>query len=55
MLILERHEYYEKLEPTEIDGVKFESIGTLARWYRITATNAPDGRAAVTWKLRKDR
>ena len=55
VLVLERHEYYEKLKPTEIEGVKFESIGTLARWYRITATIAPDGKAAVVWKLRKDR
>ncbi len=55
VLVLERHEYYEKLKPTEIDGVKFESIHTLARWYRITATIAPDGKAAVVWKLRKDR
>ena len=45
----------EKLGPTEIEGVKFESIHTLARWYRITATIAPDGKAAVVWKLRKDR
>ncbi len=55
VLLLERHEYYEKLGPTESDGVKFESIHTLARWYRITATIAPDGKAAVIWKLRKDR
>ena len=55
VLVLERHEYYEKLRPTEVDGLKFESIHTLARWYRITATIAPDGKAAVVWKLRKDR
>ena len=55
VLVLERHEYYEKLGPTEVDGLKFESIHTLARWYRITATIAPDGKAAVIWKLRKER
>jgi hypothetical protein len=55
VLVLERHEYYEKLGPTEVDGLKFESIHTLARWYRITATIAADGKAAVIWKLRKDR
>ena len=55
VLLLERHEYYEKLGPTEVDGLKFESIHTLARWYRITATIAPDGKSAVIWKLRKDR
>jgi len=55
VLLLKRHEYYEKLGPTETGGMKFESIHTLARWYRITATIAPDGKAAVIWKLRKDR
>jgi len=55
VLLLGRHEYYEKLGPTETGGMKFESIHTLARWYRITATIAPDGKAAVIWKLRKDR
>lgn len=54
VLVLQRHEYYEKLGPTEVDGLKFESIHTLARWYRITATIAPEGKAAVAWKLRKD-
>lgn len=55
VLVLQRHEYYEKLGPTETGGMKFESIHTLARWYRITATITPDGKAALTWKLRKDR
>ncbi len=54
MLFLERHEYYETLKPTTIENVKFESIHPLARWYRITVTIAPDGKAAVVWKLRKD-
>jgi len=52
VLALERHEYYRKLK--KIDGSEFESIHDLARWYRITATIAPDGKAAVIWKLRKD-
>jgi len=55
VLLLGRHEYYEKLGLTETGGMKFESIHTLARWYRITATIAPDGKAAVLWKLRRDR
>jgi hypothetical protein len=55
VLVLERHEYYEKLGPTEVEGIKFESIHTLSRWYQITATIAPDGKATVDWKLRKDR
>lgn len=54
VLVLERHEYYEKLGPTEIEGLKFESIHTLARWYRVTITIAPDGKAAAVWKLRKE-
>ena len=52
VLALERHEYYRKLK--KIDDSEFESIHDLARWYRITATIAPDGKAAVIWKLRKD-
>ena len=54
VLVLERHEYYEKLGPSEIDGLKFESIHTLARLYQITAAIAPDGKTTVSWKLRKD-
>jgi hypothetical protein len=54
VLFLERHEYYEVMKPTEVEGIKFESIHTLSRWYRITATIAPDGKATVAWKLRKD-
>jgi hypothetical protein len=55
VLVLERHEYYEKLKPTEIDNVKFESIHGFDRLYEITATIDPDGKATVVWKLRKDR
>jgi hypothetical protein len=55
VLVLERHEYYEKMKPTEIDGVKFESIHGFDRLYRITATITPDGNATVDWKLREDR
>ena len=54
VLVLDRHEYYEKLGPTEVEGLKFESIHTLARWYRIIATIAPDGKSTVVWKPRKD-
>jgi hypothetical protein len=55
VLILERHEYYEKLKPTVIGEVKFESIHSFDRLYQITATIAPDGKATAVWKLRKDR
>jgi hypothetical protein len=54
VLVLQRHEYYEKLGPTEIDGLKFESIHTLARLYQITAAIAPDGKTTVSWKRRKN-
>jgi hypothetical protein len=54
VLVLERHEYYEVKKPTVVEGIKFESIHGLSRWYQITATIAPDGKATATWKLRKD-
>jgi hypothetical protein len=54
VLVLQRHEYYEKLKPTSIGDVKFESIHTLSRWYQITATIDPDGKATLVWKLRKN-
>jgi hypothetical protein len=55
VLVLERHEYYEKLKPTAIGDVKFESIHAFDRLYQVTVTIAPDGKATVVWKLRKDR
>jgi hypothetical protein len=55
VLVLQRHEYYEKLKPTEIGDVKFESIHTFDRLYQITATIDPNGKATLVWKLRKDR
>jgi hypothetical protein len=55
VLILERHEYYEKLKPTTVGEVKFESIHSFDRLYQIAATIAPDGNASVVWKLRKER
>jgi hypothetical protein len=50
VLVLERHEYYEKLKPTTIDNVTFESIHPFDRWYQITATIGPDGKATLVWK-----
>lgn len=55
VLILERHEYYQKFKPITSGGVKFESIIDLGRLYQITATIRPDGKATAVWKLRKDR
>jgi len=50
-----RPKNYEKLKPTAIDNVKFESIHGLGRLYQITATINSDGKATLVWKLRKDR
>jgi hypothetical protein len=55
VLVLERDEYYEKLKPTAVGDVKFESIHGLDRLYQITATIDSDGKARLVWKLRKDR
>jgi hypothetical protein len=54
VLVLERHEYYEKLKPTEIFN-KFQSIHGLSRLYQITAAMDPDEKATLVWKFRKDR
>jgi len=55
VLLLERHEYYERKTPVVVEKVKFESIVGFGRWYWITATISPDGQATLVWKLRKDR
>lgn len=55
VLVLERHEYYEKLTPQVSDGVKFESIVGLSRWYWVTATIDADGKATLAWKRRTER
>lgn len=54
VLILQRHEYYQKFKPITSGGVEFNSIIDLGRLYQITTTIKPDGKAAVVWKLRKD-
>jgi len=54
VLVLERHEYYEKLKPMVVGNQTFNTIGTLSRWYWITATITKDGKATLAWKLRKD-
>jgi uncharacterized delta-60 repeat protein len=48
-LILEKHDYYEKLTPSsgEIHG--------FARLYEITVSFKEDGTANISWKLRDDR
>jgi hypothetical protein len=54
VLVLERHEYYEKLKPMVVGNQTFNTIGTLSRWYWITATITTEGKATLTWKLRKN-
>lgn len=50
VLLLRRHEYYRKVKPTVLDGVKFDSIHDLAREYEITLTFKPDGKVTAEWK-----
>ena len=54
VLLLERHEYYEKLKPMVVRKQTFQTIGTLSRWYQITARITADGEPTLVWKLRKD-
>ena len=54
VLVLERHEYYEKLKPMVVGNETFQTIGTFSRWYWITATITTEGKATLTWKLRKN-
>jgi uncharacterized delta-60 repeat protein len=48
-LILERHDYYEKLTPSS------GSIHSFGHFYEITVSFKEDGTANTTWKLRDDR
>lgn len=52
VLVLERHEYYEKKQPQVLDGLTFESIVGLSRWYWVTATIDAAGTATLVWKRR---
>ncbi len=54
VLLLERHEYYEKHKPMVVGNETFQTIGTLSRWYNITATITSEGKATLVWKLRKN-
>ena len=55
VLLLQRHEYFEKLKPTTIDGLTFESIHGFDRLYEITITIESDGRANASIRVRDDR
>jgi hypothetical protein len=48
-LILERHDYYERLMPPS------GSVHAFARLYEITVSFKDDGTANTSWKLRDDR
>jgi uncharacterized delta-60 repeat protein len=48
-LVLEKHDYYEKVTPSS------GSIHGFARLYEITVSFKDDGTANISWKLREDR
>ncbi len=50
VLLLRRHEYYQKIMPVVLEGVTFESIRDLAREYEITLTFQSDGKVASNWR-----
>ena len=51
VLILQRHEYYQKLKPRELEGLKFESVESFDRLYEVTVKIGGDGKASAEWKL----
>ena len=55
VLLLQRHEYYEKLKPLTVGDSKFNTIHAFDRLYEITVSISLDAKAVVGWKLRKDR
>jgi hypothetical protein len=54
VLVLQRHEYYERLKPLKVGDSTFDTVHPFDRMYQITVTIAPDGKAAVVWKQRKN-
>lgn len=54
VLVLQRHEYYERFKPLKVGDSTFDTIHPFDRMYQITVTLAPDGKAAVVWKQRKN-
>jgi hypothetical protein len=55
VLILERHEYYQKIRPASVEGITFNEVHSFDRLYQLTATIKPERKATVIWKLSKDR
>ena len=54
MLVLTRHEYYQKLIPTKLGNLTYDSVHDLSRWYEITVTIGPDGKTMAVWRPRED-
>jgi hypothetical protein len=55
VLVLQKHEYYEKLKPSTIGNQTIESIHPFDRMFEITVTFGTDGKAKTAWKQRTDR
>ena len=55
VLVLQRHEYFEKLQPEAIGDTTFETIRSFGRLYEITVTIRPNHIATATTKLLEDR
>ena len=54
VLLLQRHEYYQKLKPMKVGDQTFDTVHSFDRLYQITATLRDDGSATLAWKQRKD-
>ena len=54
VLILQRHEYYEKLKARELEGMKFESMDSFDRLFEVTVNIGSDGKATANWRLLTD-
>jgi hypothetical protein len=55
VLLLQRHEYYERLEPTKSEGIEFESIKPFDRLFHIEAVIGADGKGDVKWTEQTER
>lgn len=54
-LLLQRHEYYERLEPSKLGKVEHNAITPFDLLYAITVTISPDGKARAVWREQKVR
>lgn len=53
-VVLQRHEYYQKLRPGKIEDVEFNEVHSFDRSYEITVKIDGDGRATADWKRREE-